>query len=65
MGLKKGKASLVPAFLNEGNDTLRIKASIRKVASLEGVENVFTSHYGYSNNYKKTFEEWSSPADEQ
>ncbi len=63
IGLKDGKVILVPSMFNEGNDSLTIKNSIKKVANLEGVENIFTSHYGYSSNSKKAFENWIDYSD--
>ena len=59
MSLRNGKADLFNEFFNMDSETQ--KKSIRKLAKLEkpgGVAYVITAHYGYTDNFQHTFNDW-------
>ncbi len=57
ISLKNGIAGPFNKFFNM--DTKTELSSIKKIDNLPGIEYVFTAHYGYTNNYKKAFENWN------
>lgn len=54
MSLKEGRAELFNDTFNMDNETQTI--SLRKLAGLETVTHIFTAHYGYSDNFRRTME---------
>ncbi|MBU3915767.1 MBL fold metallo-hydrolase [bacterium] len=57
MSLKDGKAGLFNDTFNMDNDIQR--ESLKRLAKLNTITHVFTAHYGYSDNFKKVFEDFS------
>jgi len=53
ISLKNGQAGLFNEFFNMDSETQ--KESIKKLSKLPRVQNVFTAHYGFSNNYQEVF----------
>ncbi len=56
MILREGKAGLSYAVFNMNND--QQKASLRKIAKLNGIEAVFTMHTGYTTDFDTAFSGW-------
>jgi hydroxyacylglutathione hydrolase len=56
LGLKDGKVTLSPSFFNMDEESEKL--SIQKIAQLEGVKLVCTSHYGTNRDFKSAFEDW-------
>ncbi len=56
MSLKNGKVDLFNDAFNMDNDTQR--KSLKKLAKLQNVTHIFTAHYGYSDNFRKAFEDF-------
>ena len=56
LGLKDGKVTLSPSFFNMDEESEKL--SIQKIAQLEGVNLVCTSHYGITCDYNSAFEDW-------
>lgn len=54
--LKDGKAGRLAAFINMDNKTAEL--SLKKLKSLQGVDYIFTAHYGYTSDYSKAFSSW-------
>ena len=53
ISLKNGQAGLFNEFFNMDSESQ--KKSIKKLSRLIGVQNVFTAHYGFSNDYQEVF----------
>ena len=53
ISLKNGQAGLFNEFFNMDSESQ--KKSIKKLSKLTGVQNVFTAHYGFSNDYQEVF----------
>ena len=58
MSLKNGKVGEFNDFFNMDSKTQRI--SIRKLVDLAGVKDVFTAHYGFTDNYQMAFDGWKN-----
>ena len=56
ISLKNGKAGLFNEFFNMDSETQ--KESIKKLSRLTRVQNVFTAHHGFSNNYQEVFSDY-------
>jgi hydroxyacylglutathione hydrolase len=56
LSLKDGKVAEFSKFINM--DTKTDRKSIDKLSHLQGVEYIFTSHYGVSENFGAAFKDW-------
>lgn len=56
LSLINGEVQLFNTFFNKNSD--QQKESVSKVAQLDGIEYVFTSHYGYTNDFSYAFKQW-------
>lgn len=53
LSIKNGKAGIFSDLLNMDSEAQH--AALRKIACLDGVDYVFTAHYGYSDQFKEAF----------
>ncbi len=56
LSLKNNKVALFNDFFNM--DTTRQRNSITRISRLPDVRYIFTTHYGYSDNYRESFAHW-------
>jgi glyoxylase-like metal-dependent hydrolase (beta-lactamase superfamily II) len=56
MSLVAGKGDLFNDFFNM--DSERQRSSLRRLATLSGVEYIFTAHYGVADDYDQVFASW-------
>ncbi len=56
MSLKNGHAELFNKFFNSNSELQ--KQSIKKLSLIPDVSFIFTAHYGYSDDFKRCFENW-------
>lgn len=54
--LQAGNIDLFPKFINK--NARRAKKSMNKLTDLENVQYIFTSHYGYTDDYKSAVSQW-------
>ena len=56
LSLKDGKAELFNRWFNMDSDTEG--KSISKLANLSGIKDIFTAHYGYTDNFQDALRSW-------
>jgi hydroxyacylglutathione hydrolase len=56
LSLKNGKVNLFNIFFNMKAGQQKI--SIAKISKITGVKYIFTTHYGYSDDFRKAFSTW-------
>jgi hydroxyacylglutathione hydrolase len=54
--LQAGNIDLFPKFINK--NARRAKNSMNKLTDLDGVQYIFTAHYGYTDDYKSAVIQW-------
>jgi len=54
--LEAGNIDLFPKFINK--NARRARKSMDKLTNLENVQYIFTSHYGYTDDYKSAVSQW-------
>ena len=58
LSLKNGSVEIFNKFFNM--DSTTEKKSISKLKNLTDIKYIFTAHYGYSDDFKKAFENWKN-----
>jgi glyoxylase-like metal-dependent hydrolase (beta-lactamase superfamily II) len=56
MSLQASGIDLFPKFINK--NASRARKSMNKITDLEGVQYIFTAHYGYTDDYRTAVSQW-------
>jgi glyoxylase-like metal-dependent hydrolase (beta-lactamase superfamily II) len=56
MSLQASGIDLFPKFINK--NARRARKSMNKITDLEGVQYIFTAHYGYTDDYRTAVSQW-------
>lgn len=57
LSINNGKVKMENKFFNMNSDLA--KKSIQNLVNLPNIKYIFTSHYGYTDNFQKALEEWN------